>query len=71
MSHGYLSIGPEFALFTMTPSMIGQIDYQWRDELIGGRSGQRLAPASCPSLSNNPAKYQDAIRRWFGSARPD
>jgi hypothetical protein len=22
-------------------------------------------------FSNNPAKYQDAIRRWFGSARPD
>jgi hypothetical protein len=22
-------------------------------------------------FSNDPAKYQDAIRRWFGSARPD
>ncbi len=22
-------------------------------------------------FSNNPVKYQDAIRRWFGSARPD
>jgi hypothetical protein len=40
MSYGFLSVGPEFAIFfTMTPSTIGQIDYQSRDELIAQVKG--------------------------------